>query len=147
MATTSPNNLWSPDPGNSYNLTIDLAAMQASVQAALNTKAGSFTDTAWTTVALASGFGGAVAYRIFGPVVMLRGFISKSSGVLASGDMPLAAALPAAARPANTAGFWQVGTPNSTLPVVSTVQADGILRLYPSGTTNTSLYANFVWGA
>lgn len=35
MALTSPNNLWSPDPGDDYDLTVDLAAMQDSVQAAI----------------------------------------------------------------------------------------------------------------
>lgn len=35
MATTSPDNLYSPDSVNPYNLTVDLAAMQTSVQAAL----------------------------------------------------------------------------------------------------------------
>lgn len=36
MATTSPDNLFSPDGPNAYNLTVDLAAMQSSVQTALN---------------------------------------------------------------------------------------------------------------
>src|SRR5690348_7375396 len=36
MATTSPDNLVSPDGTAVYNLTIDLAAMQSSVQTALN---------------------------------------------------------------------------------------------------------------
>lgn len=35
MATTSPDNLYSPDSVNPYNLTVDLAAMQTSVQAAI----------------------------------------------------------------------------------------------------------------
>jgi len=36
MATTSPDNLFSPDGPNAYNLTVDLAAMQSSVQTALS---------------------------------------------------------------------------------------------------------------
>lgn len=36
MATTSPDNLFSPDGPNAYNLTVDMAAMQSSVQTALN---------------------------------------------------------------------------------------------------------------
>lgn len=35
MATTSPDNLWSPDSAEGYDLTVDLAAMQDSTQAAL----------------------------------------------------------------------------------------------------------------
>lgn len=35
MATTSPDNLWSPDGTDDYDFTIDAAAMQGSVQAAL----------------------------------------------------------------------------------------------------------------
>lgn len=35
MATTSPDNLWSPDAGDDYALTTDTAAMQDTVQAAL----------------------------------------------------------------------------------------------------------------
>lgn len=35
MATTTPDNLWSPDGGDQYALTVDLAAMQDTTQAAL----------------------------------------------------------------------------------------------------------------
>lgn len=38
MATTSPDNLWSPDSGDDYNLTIDWAASLQTVQDALNRK-------------------------------------------------------------------------------------------------------------
>lgn len=37
MATTSPDNIWSPDSGDDYALTVDLAAMADTVQDALNT--------------------------------------------------------------------------------------------------------------
>lgn len=37
MATTSPDNIWTPDSGDDYALTVDLAAMADSVQDALNT--------------------------------------------------------------------------------------------------------------
>lgn len=41
MATTSPDDLFSPDAPSPYNLTVDLAAMQTSVQAALTSVRGS----------------------------------------------------------------------------------------------------------
>lgn len=37
MATTSPDNLWTPDAGDDYALTVDLAAFADTVQNALNT--------------------------------------------------------------------------------------------------------------
>lgn len=36
MATTSPDNLWSPDSTDDYDFTIDAAAMQSTVQAAIS---------------------------------------------------------------------------------------------------------------
>lgn len=36
MATTSPDNIWTPDSGDDYALTVDLAATADSVQSALN---------------------------------------------------------------------------------------------------------------
>lgn len=36
MATTSPDNIWTPDGGDAYALTVDLAAMADTVQDALN---------------------------------------------------------------------------------------------------------------
>lgn len=41
MALTSPDNLWSPDPSDDYDLTVDLAAMQSSVQQAISGIKGS----------------------------------------------------------------------------------------------------------
>ena len=38
MATTTPDNLWSPDPNDPYNLTVDLAHMQATTQTALTNR-------------------------------------------------------------------------------------------------------------
>lgn len=37
MATTSPDNIWTPDAGDDYALTTDLAATADTIQAALNT--------------------------------------------------------------------------------------------------------------
>lgn len=42
MAITSPDNLFSPDAPSPYNLTVDLAAMQTSVQAALNNRPATY---------------------------------------------------------------------------------------------------------
>lgn len=39
MATTSPDNLWSPDPGTQYNLTTDWGTSMTSVQNALKERA------------------------------------------------------------------------------------------------------------
>lgn len=36
MATTSPDNIWTPDSGDDYALTVDLAAMADTVQGSLN---------------------------------------------------------------------------------------------------------------
>lgn len=41
MATTTPDNIWTPDSGDDYALTTDLAAMADTIQDALNTKADS----------------------------------------------------------------------------------------------------------
>ena len=38
MATTSPDNLWTPDSGDDYALTVDLAATADTVQTALNSR-------------------------------------------------------------------------------------------------------------
>lgn len=40
MAQTSPDNLWSPDPGSNANVPVATAAMQDTVQAALNRRSG-----------------------------------------------------------------------------------------------------------
>lgn len=40
MATTSPDNIWTPDAGDDYALTTDLAAMADTVQDALNGRSG-----------------------------------------------------------------------------------------------------------
>ena len=44
MATTTPDNLWSPDGGDAYALTTDLAAMQDTVQDALTDLRTDFTS-------------------------------------------------------------------------------------------------------
>lgn len=46
MATTSPDNLRTPNPGDPYNLVADLATLAGDVQAALNTRANAYKGTA-----------------------------------------------------------------------------------------------------
>ena len=45
MATTSPDNIWTQDSADNYDLVIDAAATAASVQAALTARANSYTGT------------------------------------------------------------------------------------------------------
>lgn len=63
MATTSPDNIWSPDSDDQYTPTVDLAAMADSVQDAItsnvntlqsqiNTKANSYVGPGWARLAL-----------------------------------------------------------------------------------------------
>lgn len=44
MATTSPDNIWTPDSGDDYALTVDLAATADTVQTALNNVRSSIPD-------------------------------------------------------------------------------------------------------
>lgn len=46
MATTSPDNLRTPDPGDPYNLVADLATLSGDVQTALTLRANAFKGTA-----------------------------------------------------------------------------------------------------
>ena len=45
MATTTPDNIWTPDSGSNYNYVIDSAATASSVQNALTRRANSYTGT------------------------------------------------------------------------------------------------------
>lgn len=147
MATTSPNNLWSPDAANAYNLTVDLAAMQATVQTALNTKQNSFTTTAgWNNIAVASGWTGAIAYRQFGPIVMFRGYLSKTGSNIATGDMPLAAALPAAIIPANVVGVVQTPGPPPNQLTALTIDTSGVVRVHPVLGATQAFNVTFTYG-
>lgn len=42
---TTPDNIWTPDPGENFNITTDLAASAASVQTALNRRANAYVGT------------------------------------------------------------------------------------------------------
>jgi len=61
MALTSPSNLFSPDAGDGYALVTDLAAMQDSVQTALNTRVRTSTDYLWANAAARTAQTGMVA--------------------------------------------------------------------------------------
>ena len=45
MATTSPDNIWTPDSGDNYDYVIDSAATAASIQNALTSRANSYIGT------------------------------------------------------------------------------------------------------
>lgn len=45
MATTSPDNIWTPDSGSNYDYVIDAGATATSVQNALTRRANSYTGT------------------------------------------------------------------------------------------------------
>ncbi len=45
MATTSPDNIWTPDSGDAYALTVDLASTADTVQEALNNQAKKFSSS------------------------------------------------------------------------------------------------------
>lgn len=54
MATTSPDNIRTPDPGDAYNLVPDLANLAGDVQAALNLRANMYSGTGAQRVAALS---------------------------------------------------------------------------------------------
>lgn len=54
MATTSPDNLFSPDASSQYALTTDLATMQSTVQSALNSRANFYRGTSTQRTALST---------------------------------------------------------------------------------------------
>lgn len=54
MATTSPDNIWSPDAGDDYALTTDLAGMASSVQTALYKRSWYYIGTDAQRLALAA---------------------------------------------------------------------------------------------
>ena len=61
MATTSPDNIWTQDSTDNYDLVVDAAATAASIQAALVARANSYTGTtaqrtAFTSRAVYCGF-------------------------------------------------------------------------------------------
>lgn len=100
MPITSPNNLWSPDPTDPYNLTLHLAQMQTSVQAALNTKQNTLEDTGWVTLTLQPGVNpqdNPVLIRRKAGIVYLMGGLSSSG--FSAGTDKLVATLPVGFRP------------------------------------------------
>lgn len=144
MPITSPDNLWSPDPTDPYNLTLHLAQMQTSVQTALNTKQNALTELGPDILPLAAGWGGAVSIVRLGRFVSMRGYLSLSSGIITSGAMPLASAIPTAYRPTNTSGFSLIsGNGQSTCQIH--IGQDGIVRLHPGIGTTSSAIPSCTW--
>lgn len=54
MATTSPDNIWTPDSGDNYDYVIDSAATAASIQTALTRRANSYIGTTTQRTAFTS---------------------------------------------------------------------------------------------
>ncbi len=90
MATTSPDNLYSPDSVNPYNLTVDLAAMQTSVQLALTNRRPSYIPlTRAQRLALTGGdlFNGLLVYETDTGLIYLRDATTWS---IVTGKTPIA---------------------------------------------------------
>jgi len=89
MATTSPDNIWTPDSGDDYALTVDLAATADTIQIALNnrksnavTQTGVYSDTGgilnasgvstWTPITLAGTFKAGDSLNVFSSVALIQ---------------------------------------------------------------------------
>lgn len=99
MATTSPDNIWTPDSGDDYALTVDLAATADTIQAALNSKVSTVGyDSGNVPITLNGGwsnFSGTASVRVRGGMASLNGRISAA----ASGPTQVAFVLPGFAFP------------------------------------------------
>lgn len=88
MATTSPDNIWTPDAGDDYALTVDLAATADTVQDALNGIHDVLDplaeDTGWVSMSPASGFTAPtpIAVRRIGDQVFFKGDVTRTAGNL-----------------------------------------------------------------
>lgn len=137
MATTSPDNIYSPDAGQQYALTQDLLAMADSVQAALTNFRNSDWDVGWTTLTASSGwtagtgsnspqlarFAGAVWFRgsFYGGTANTTcttlptwGRPSRTSRVLLSSDT-------------NAFGFVRIFNGGAMQPSVSALHAENLV--------------------
>lgn len=87
MVTTSPDGLFSPDAPSQYNLTVDLAAMQVSVQTALANRAKAVFGRArrTTTAAVATGDSGipvtTLADSLGGVTLTSNGLSAPTAGI------------------------------------------------------------------
>ena len=126
MATTSPDQIYSPDAGQQYALTQDLLAMADSIQAAI-TGIPRTSFWGWTVLTPESGWSantGALAPQVRrdGNVVYYRG------GFYGGTAYTTASILPSWARPARTSAVWISNTANSA----------SLLRLFNGGAIQPS---------
>jgi hypothetical protein len=106
MATTSPDNIWTPDSGDDYALTTDLAAMADTIQAALS-------GGNWVNLSV---FGGNAApgvpiprIRRVGTRILLEGSINCTAAGGVFNDWG-ATTIPNGYRPVNSQTFVVAGS-------------------------------------
>lgn len=140
MATTSPDNIWTPDAGDDYALTVDLAAMADSVQNALKTRDGVNAAVSlgvywknhpdWQPLTLTK----------TGNVVTLTGVATLSQNVLlAANTAYTVCTVPSGYRPPSNGyrGFYPVSfSPLSTGYGWASVSPTGAVDFAVSNTTN-----------
>lgn len=166
MASTSPDGLWSPDAGNNYNLTSDLATMQATTQAALTGVKSSatdlaarvsaaealLTDTGWVEVPLSSGLTGTLRYRVKSGFVSFSGAISPSGLGVNTSVRVNETALPASARPIGVLPLVTATSasalPNQVGGTSGTLTASGLIyvRISSVFTGTLNLFATYPAG-
>jgi hypothetical protein len=137
VATTSPDNIWTPDSGDDYALTVDLAAMADTVQDALTEIHDNLDplveDTGWVDLNSLPGFDFSgtpqrAQVRRLGTVVHYRGGFTKQSGnftgtyedvgAIPTGFRPSRVSRTGAAGAAGRAGLMQFNTDGRILGAV-----------------------------
>lgn len=142
MATTSPDNIWTPDSGDDYALTVDLAAMADTVQDALNEVHDVLDplaeDSGWVPLPLQSGwssgeFGDPPERRDYRGHTFLRGVVRRTTGNITSAGT--IATLPVGSGPSAVSYFLSQGGGLAVVPVQ--INADGAVtvKAAPSVTT------------
>lgn len=149
MPITSPNNLWSPDPTDPYNLTLHLAQMQTSVQAALNTKQDTLTQIAWTQNDFTAGsnsVNGAVRYTREGRVVNVRLVILASNTIPAGVTTISNYNLPVAVRPDYSARPELLAVGETRVEFARISEA-GVITVHNTGSSisGQNMVANFTY--
>lgn len=144
MALTDPDNIWTPDSGDDYALTVDLAAMADTIQTVLTDIHGEELDTGWVPFgAFNSGWTQTPStispgYRVLNKVLYLRG---RVSGTLSSGSVIFNTVLPAFARPSYTHEILVSGT--DALVYNGSINASGQVTVAHGTTANDILLSSF----
>lgn len=135
MAVTSPDNLWSPDSTDPYNLTPDLAAMQDTVQdglVAVRSQAGTGRGTNTERDSSSPVTGSRWVSTTDGYLYRYNG----STWVLAPGEV-----IAVVTRPSGTQGSFTNSTTevtgttvNISMPVAGTVELSGVLNTFSTDT-------------